>query len=61
VVAMKLGELHPDEVEAILARMRAVRAGQLDLRQARTAIADDLKALSVKRAIQSKPEVGQKG
>jgi len=61
VVAMKLGELHPDEVEAILARMRAVRAGQLDLGQARTAIADDLKALSVKRAIQSKPEVGQKG
>ena len=60
VVAVKLGELHADEVEAILGRMRAVRAGQLDLGQARTAIADDLRALSVKRAKQSVPSADQK-
>jgi len=61
VVAVKLGELHADEVEAILGRMRAVRAGQLDLGQARTAIADDLRALSVKRAKQSVASGDQKG
>jgi thiol-disulfide isomerase/thioredoxin len=60
VVAMKLGELHADEVEAILARMRAVRAGQLELGQARTAIAEDLRALSVKRAKQSAAETDPK-
>ena len=53
VVAMKLGELHPDEVEAILARMREVRAGHQALPAARAAIAEDLKSLSVKRAQQS--------
>jgi thiol-disulfide isomerase/thioredoxin len=61
VVAMKLGELHADEVEAILARMRAVRAGQLDLAAARTAIAGDLQALSVKRAKQSGSAAAEKG
>jgi thiol-disulfide isomerase/thioredoxin len=61
VVAVKLGELHADEVEAILGRMRAVRAGQLDLTAARAAIADDLKALSVKRAKQSGTEAVEKG
>ena len=61
VVAVKLGELHADEIEAILGRMRAVRAGQLDLAAARAAIADDLKALSVKRAKQSEPENPEKG
>jgi thiol-disulfide isomerase/thioredoxin len=60
VVAVKLGELHADEVEAILGRMRAVRAGQLDLGQARTAIADDLRTLSVKRAKQSVASVDPK-
>jgi thiol-disulfide isomerase/thioredoxin len=54
VMAVKLGELHPDEIEAILTRMRAVRAGTQTRAQARLAIADDLKALSVKRAQQSK-------
>jgi len=53
VVAVKLGELHPDEIEAILGRMREVRAGRQSLPGARAAIADDLKALSVKRAQQS--------
>ncbi len=61
VVAMKLGELHADEIDAILARMRAVKAGQLDLAAARKAIADDLQALSVKRAIQSAPPAAEKG
>jgi thiol-disulfide isomerase/thioredoxin len=53
VVAVKLGELHADEIEAILGRMREVRAGHQTLAQARAAIAEDLKALSVKRAQQS--------
>jgi thiol-disulfide isomerase/thioredoxin len=61
VVAVKLGELHAEEVEAILGRMRSVRAGRLDLGQARTAIADDLQALSVKRAKQSTPQDNPKG
>jgi len=61
VVAVKLGELHADEIDAILGRMRAVRAGQLDLAAARAAIADDLKALSVKRAKQSGAEGPEKG
>ena len=60
VVAVKLGELHADEIDAILGRMRAVRAGQLDLAAARAAIADDLKALSVKRAKQSATETPEK-
>jgi thiol-disulfide isomerase/thioredoxin len=53
VVAVKLGELHEDEIEAILGRMREVRAGHQALPAARAAIAEDLKALSVKRAQQS--------
>ena len=53
VVAVKLGELHPDEIDAILGRMRQVRAGRQSLPEARAAIAEDLKALSVKRAQQS--------
>jgi thiol-disulfide isomerase/thioredoxin len=53
VVAVKLGELHEDEIEAILGRMRAARTGALALTEARAAIAEDLKALSVKRAQQS--------
>ena len=53
VVAAKLGELHPDEIDAILTRMREVRAGRRSLAEARAAIAEDLKALSVKRAQQS--------
>ena len=57
VVAMKIGELHADEIEAILKQMRAARAGQQGLAQARAAIADELQALSVKRAKQSSPSV----
>jgi thiol-disulfide isomerase/thioredoxin len=53
IVAVKLGELHPEEIAAILGRMREVRAGRRTLAGARAAIGEDLKALSVKRAQQS--------
>jgi thiol-disulfide isomerase/thioredoxin len=53
VVAVKLGELHADEIDAILGQMREVRVGRQALPAARAAIAEDLKALSVKRAKQS--------
>jgi thiol-disulfide isomerase/thioredoxin len=53
IVAVKLGELHADEIAAILGRMREVRSGQATLAEARAAIAADLKTLAVKRAQQS--------
>jgi thiol-disulfide isomerase/thioredoxin len=56
IVAVKVGELHRDEAEAILARMHALRAGQLTLPQAQASIAATLKRLSLERTKQSKAQ-----
>ncbi len=53
IVAIKVGELYRDEAEAILAQMRALRAGTIGLPEARAAIAESLKAFSMQRAKQS--------
>ena len=53
IIAVKLGELHRDEAAAILANMRALRAGTTTLATAREDIAQALKALAVDRAKQS--------
>ena len=53
IVAVKVGELHRNEAEAILAQMRALRAGTIGLPEARAAIAESLKAFSMQRAKQS--------
>ena len=53
VVAVKLGELHADEIAAILGRMREVRSGKATLAESRAAIGEDIKTLAVKRAKQS--------
>lgn len=53
IVAIKVGELHRNEAEAILAQMRALRAGTIGLPEARAAIAESLKGFSMQRAKQS--------
>ncbi len=53
IVAIKVGELHRNEAEAILEQMRALRDGTIDLPAARAAIAESLKAFSMQRAKQS--------
>jgi thiol-disulfide isomerase/thioredoxin len=56
IVAVKVGELHRDEVNAILAEMRRLKAGQSTLPEVQTRIADTLKRLSLERTKQSKPQ-----
>ena len=53
IVAIKVGELHPDEADAILKHMKSLSTGQETLPAARTAIADALRSLAVERAKQS--------
>jgi thiol-disulfide isomerase/thioredoxin len=50
VVAVKVGELHQDEADFILDRIRDVDQGTLSLSQAKDAIASRLKDLAVERA-----------
>jgi thiol-disulfide isomerase/thioredoxin len=57
VIAVKIGELHDDELAAILANMRALRAGTTTIEAAQRDIGDALKALAVQRAKQT---AGQK-
>ena len=52
IIALKVGELHRDEAEAILATMRSLKRGELTLPAARAAIARALEQLSVARAKQ---------
>jgi thiol-disulfide isomerase/thioredoxin len=53
VIAVKVGELHADEAAAILANMRALRAGTTTLEVARDNIATALRSLAVERSKQS--------
>lgn len=53
IVAVKLGELHRDEAEAILAHVQQVTLGQQSLPDARREIAAQLHALAIQRAKQT--------
>jgi thiol-disulfide isomerase/thioredoxin len=50
IVALKVGELHADEAEFILARIAALNAGRESLEQVRPAIAAELATLAANRA-----------
>lgn len=50
IVALKVGELHADEAEFILARIAALNAGRETLTQVRPAIAAELAVLATRRA-----------
>jgi len=50
IVAIRVGELHEDEADFILAQVREIDAGRLDLPEAKQRINDKLRDLSVKRA-----------
>jgi peroxiredoxin len=50
VVTLKVGELHRDEADLILDRVRDIDAGTLSLAAARTQIADGVRRLSTARA-----------
>ena len=53
IVAVKVGELHRDEADAILAHMRLLDAGRETLAEAQAAIGEVLKKLSMQREKQS--------
>lgn len=53
IVAVKLGELHRDEAEDILAHVQQVTLGKQSLPDARREIAADLHTLSIQRAKQA--------
>jgi len=53
IVALKVGELHQDELDLILDRVRDVDGGQLDLPDARARISEGLKDLATKRALKA--------
>jgi thiol-disulfide isomerase/thioredoxin len=53
IIAVKVGELHREEVEAILGQMRSLRAGKITLPMARDGIDDALREISIARAKQS--------
>jgi len=50
LVALKVGELHQEEIDLILNRVVALDAGQLDLPAARQQISEGLKQIATKRA-----------
>jgi thiol-disulfide isomerase/thioredoxin len=50
IIAVKAGELHADEAHDILAAVRAIDAGTLDLRSAREQISAQLEARAAQRA-----------
>jgi thiol-disulfide isomerase/thioredoxin len=54
IIAVKVGELHREDAEAILASMAALRSGRSTLPEARIAIAAALQRLALQRAKQSK-------
>jgi len=53
IVAVKVGELHRDEADAILAQVQKLESGTQSLENARTAISDTLRTLAVERSKQS--------
>ena len=53
IVAIKVGELHPEDADAILKHMDRVAGGKETVPGARTAIAESLRAMAVARSAQS--------
>jgi thiol-disulfide isomerase/thioredoxin len=53
VIAVKVGELHPEEADVILDNMRQLASGKLALADARARIDERLKQLAVQRAQKS--------
>jgi thiol-disulfide isomerase/thioredoxin len=53
IIAVKVGELHREEAETVLAQMRLLREGKIPLPEARAAIDAALKQYSIARAKQS--------
>ena len=53
LVALKVGELHQEEIDLILDRVLAVDAGTLDLPTAREQITEGLKEIATKRATEA--------
>jgi len=59
IVALKIGELHQDEIDLILDRVVAVDAGKLDLPAAREQISEGLKKIATERAAkEAAPKTG---
>ena len=56
VVTLKVGELHPDEAELILSRVRAVDSGSLSLPMAQEEISDGIRRLRTTRAASDTPK-----
>jgi thiol-disulfide isomerase/thioredoxin len=52
IVAVKIGELHPEEIDLMLDKVLAVDAGKLELPAARLQISEGLKEIATKRAAQ---------
>jgi thiol-disulfide isomerase/thioredoxin len=50
IVAVKLGELHPDEANLILSRVQALDSGRLSLAQARDEVSSGLRELATERS-----------
>jgi thiol-disulfide isomerase/thioredoxin len=50
IIAVKVGELHQDEADAILGAMRLIAAGKQTLPQARAELSQRLRALAIERA-----------
>lgn len=53
IIAVKVGELHREEANAILRNMRALKERRISLAEARADISSSLKALGIARATQS--------
>lgn len=53
LVALKIGELHQEEIDLILDRVLAVDAGKLDLPAAREQISEGLKQIATQRAAEA--------
>jgi thiol-disulfide isomerase/thioredoxin len=52
IVAMRLGELHQDQADLILEKLMAVDAGKLDLKVAQKEIAEGMKEIDTRRAVE---------
>lgn len=50
IVAIKIGELHPEEARYVLARLDAVDSGRLTVAEARAQIASGIRELAIARA-----------
>ncbi len=55
IVAVKIGELHPEDADLILSRVRAVDRGTLSVAAAREQVSDGLRQLAVERARREAP------